>query len=69
MEELKPCPFCGNPARIVKTNLGFGVECSVSGHIHNTPTTYDTVDEAQKNWQLIIGRGHSESNLRKMEAT
>ena len=68
MEGLKHCPFCGNPARIVKTNLGFGVECSANGHIHNTPTTYDTVDEAQKNWQFIIGQGHSESNLGKLEA-
>lgn len=32
---LKQCPFCGGKAKMCNTNLGFFVECSNLGHIHN----------------------------------
>ncbi len=34
-DELKPCPFCGKPAQLRKTNIGYFVECSEYRHIHN----------------------------------
>lgn len=28
MTELKPCPFCGSPAELVKSGSGWYVECT-----------------------------------------
>lgn len=35
---IKPCPVCGCSANAITTVLGWFVECSKSGHIHNTGT-------------------------------
>lgn len=54
METLKPCPFCGEPAHLTKTNLGWFAECSKYGHIHNAGVLggnlQPTVRKAIKEW-------------------
>lgn len=49
------CKICGAPAKMVKSNLGYFVECSKNGHIHNAgiyPGAHicKTPEQAEKEW-------------------
>ena len=54
-KKMLKCKICGSPAKMVKTNLGYFVECEKNGHIHNAgiyPNTHicKTPEQAEKEW-------------------
>ena len=54
-EKMIKCKICGAPAKMVKSNLGYFVECSKNGHIHNAgiyPGAHicKTPEQAEKEW-------------------
>lgn len=53
--ELKPCE-CGGVGTICKTVLGYGVECSKNGHIHNT-SIFETEKQAIEAWNRRADNG------------
>ena len=50
MEELKKCKDCGAEAQLISCNLGYFVECSKLGHLHNGEKIYKTPAEAIAAW-------------------
>ncbi len=61
-DKLKPCPFCGEPARLIKTNLGWFAECTKYGHIHNSGVfekqLQPTKEKAIKQWNGMEGQAN-----------
>ena len=54
-KKMLKCKICGSPAKMVKTNLGYFVECEKNGNIHNAgiyPNTHicKTPEQAEKEW-------------------
>ena len=56
MSELKPCPFCGNKARVWRTNYATFVECvNYSAKSHQVELSAVTEEEAIKAWNTRKG--------------
>ena len=54
-EKMLKCKICGSPAKMIKSNLGYFVECEKNGHIHNAgiyPNAHicKMPEEAEKEW-------------------
>ena len=54
MEELKKCKDCGAEAQLISCNLGYFVECSKLGHLHNGEKIYKTPAEAIAAWNRRV---------------
>ena len=54
MEELKICKDCGAEAKLISCNLGYFVECSKLGHLHNGEKIYRTPAEAIAAWNRRV---------------
>ena len=60
MENIKKCPWCGRSAVVRPSALGYFVECSKNGHIHNVgcfgyeKSFRKTEQEAIKTWNDCI---------------
>ena len=54
-EELKPCPFCGSPAKMWSWNGGTRVDCSAWRDGHFVGVEGRTEDEAVKAWNTRYG--------------
>lgn len=51
MDELTPCPFCGNPAKLIKTGHYFYCRCSENSILHTVESDLeDTPEDAIKTW-------------------
>lgn len=56
MNELKPCPFCGNSARFGLTGSGWFVSCDVCGGCMGTPGSgYHSQEQAAGEWNRRQG--------------
>jgi hypothetical protein len=51
IEELKPCPFCGNHVRIWHVNGGYNIQCNVCG---NGTITFIKLECAVEAWNRRI---------------
>jgi len=59
MDKIKSCPFCKCNGKIVKTGLGFGVECEKNGHLHNIGL-FETEGKAIAAWNFWVGNAETE---------
>lgn len=56
--ELKPCPFCGGKANLVKTTFAFYVECEYQECYAWYPSFRETTESQAVNvWNIRIERG------------
>ena len=60
---MNRCPWCGNQAKVMNSPIGYYVECSKNGHVHNigclvlgVTAFSDTEREAVKLWDEETNR-------------
>ncbi len=51
-EQLKPCPFCGKPANMWKTNYATYIECLEYDQWHRVQISARTENQAISWWNL-----------------
>lgn len=60
MEQIKKCPWCGYSAVVRSSVIGYFVECSKNGHVHNVglfgfeKSYRKTEQEAVKTWNNCV---------------
>lgn len=66
-EKLKPCPFCGEPARRGWFNLEYNVACPTNGCPGNSGASEYAMTPDPKNQEVAMIRATSRWNIRVYE--